>query len=229
MQVVSRVLLLALVLWLPGMGPALAQGPDYRVYLLGEEVNLTLRQEGGRVYALQTELINLAAKLQPGQRLSRSDERSWLPLRDFWEELGLKVKWIPGIQAIIISNRGDDQVIPEQASKIIAEALADTLWLSLSSKEELARHLSQYYTQALVEEVLDDTWLFVEGETDWHSVYRLTESLRLDGGQDWLLVQVTVQETFSPGEEPVYFHGVIKLQHLDEGWRIAAQQYFDEI
>lgn len=210
-----------------GLYPAWGQGLDFRVYCRGEEAKLTLKTEGGRVYGLETELIKLMDKLFPGLHPSGVGEDSWLSLRRFWEDLGFEVKWVPEVKAIIIRSEGNGVMLPEEARQIIAEALADTRWLNLNSKEELCLHLRRFYTPALVEEMLDDAWQFIQWETDWHGVYQLVDCQGLDGGEDWLLVQVTVKETVAPSEEPVYFRGIVKLEKLDVGWRIAAQEYFE--
>jgi len=220
------VLLWSLVWWLPGLSPAWGQGLDYRVYYRGEEAKLTLKEESGRVYGLRTELINLAGNLWAGAPPAGEKDGSWLPLRRFWEDLGWHVQWVSEVKAIIIGG-GEGTVLPEEAGQVMAGALADTQWLTMPSREELSRHLAQFYTPALVAEVLPDAWHFLQQQTDWHSTYRLVDYRGLDRGEDWLLVLVTVEEIPAPGEKPGYFHGMMKLEKLEEGWRIAAQRYFD--
>lgn len=200
---------------------------DYRVYYLGEEANLSLSTKDGRVYGLKTELLKLAEEFFPETYPPRAADSQWLPLRTFWEGLGLNVNWLPEVKAIIVSENTGHIVVPQEAQEIMEKALADTQWLSVNSEQELHVHLSQFYTPELIEKIFLDTWSFLQLETDWHSLYQLADSQGIDAGEDWLLVKVTVSENISPDEELRLINGIIKLRKLDVGWRIDAHHYYE--
>lgn len=200
---------------------------DYKVYCLGEEINLSLKTKTGRVYGLKTELLKLAEEFFPESYQPGDGDSQWVPLRAFWEEIGLAVKWVPDVKAIIMSDKTNHIDVPEEAQEIMEKAFADTYWLSINLEQQLQAHLSQFYTPELVEEILFDAWRFLQLETDWHNLYQLVDSQGLDGGEDWLLVKVTVSEIISSEEELSLMKGIVKLRELDAGWRIDAHYFFD--
>lgn len=222
---------LPIVILVITFSPATGSGKprDLTLFYNGNEIPLHLKFKSGRFYGKEEELIHLwqtDTLYSPWEKQGQRQE--YIPLREFWEDKGFLVQWLPGQDLIIVGRDPKDLSLPRKARKVIASAIADTKWLMAENQEELANHLAAFYTTELAEELLIDIWPFIQVETDWHSLYQLDKLEILDGVPgDWLLLGIKVEEYQFPQKEKVYFFGIVKLVKLDQEWKIVRQIYYD--
>lgn len=124
----------------------------------------------------------------------------------------------------LIKSNHDTKEIEMEVVELVTEAVEDTKWLLVSSREELEQILGTYYTGPLLYEISDQAWDFVRVPNSWEYVVKAGSCKTTFISNVVTGVSVEVMET----DEITGVTYVSLVDYLlintDGGWKITARK-----
>ena len=128
----------------------------------------------------------------------------------------------------LCTDRGSDEksdVLKKDLAEVIREGIGDNSWWYANSFNEVRTTLSHYYTGALLDQISQDCWVFIQQPTDWYCQGSLKdiEIIRQDKSQAEVIAFLKDYNLLT-GESRAGEAKYI-LTKTEQGWRICSAQY----
>jgi hypothetical protein len=125
-------------------------------------------------------------------------------------------------------NRGPaDQtaILKNDLEEVIKGGIGDNNWWYANSLNEVRTILSHYYTGALLDQISQDCWVFIQQSTDWYCQDSLTdiEIIHQDKSQAEVIAFIKDYNLLT-GESRAGEARYILIK-TEQGWRICSAQY----
>jgi hypothetical protein len=130
--------------------------------------------------------------------------------------LALAVTLLCGVNATGLQNSGAS----DEIKSVVRGAVEDSGWMKASTKKEMQKLLSQYFTGKLLDDLTGEAWDFIQLDTDWHGKTTVEKILINSIDENAATVLAYIKEVDVANKTSTGMIGEFILVNSPNGWRI---------